>query len=97
MKFVTAHAGSDVFVGVVHEQKVVHLSKADETIPNTMIECLELGESFIEKVQRVLRNVQLEWMYALDDVQLLAPIPRPTKIFFASEKIMPITRKKWEA
>ncbi len=87
MKFVTAYAGSDVFVGVVHEQKVVHLSKADETIPNTMIECVELGELFIEKVQRVLERVQPEWTYELHDVQLLAPIPRPTKNIFASEKL----------
>ncbi|MCL6616560.1 MAG: fumarylacetoacetate hydrolase family protein [Anoxybacillus ayderensis] len=86
MKFVTAYAGSDVFVGVVHEQKVVHLSKADETIPNTMIECVELGELFIEKVQRVLERVQPEWTYELHDVQLLAPIPRPIKNIFCIGK-----------
>jgi len=86
MKFVTAYAGSDVFVGVVHENVIVHLSRADETIPNTMIECVELGESFIEKVERVLQNVHPEWTYALCDVQLLAPIPRPTKNIFCIGK-----------
>jgi 2-keto-4-pentenoate hydratase/2-oxohepta-3-ene-1,7-dioic acid hydratase in catechol pathway len=88
MKFVTAKHGERVFVGVVLEQTnmVVDLPKADETIPNVMLDCIALGDLFIHKVEQLLRTPKEEWMYRLENVQLLAPIPRPSKNIFCIGK-----------
>ncbi|MEH6888884.1 fumarylacetoacetate hydrolase family protein [Bacillus sp. JJ864] len=90
VRFVTAKTDEKVFVGVVDEtsQTVLHVREAQRkkgekvTIPITMLECIEQGESFITKVNEIV-----EWAkehgkgayYSLSEVKLLAPIPRPRK------------------
>jgi 2-keto-4-pentenoate hydratase/2-oxohepta-3-ene-1,7-dioic acid hydratase in catechol pathway len=88
MKFITAKYGERTFVGVVLEQTnmVIDLPKADATIPNSMIDCIALGDLFIHKVEPLVRVPKKEWMYPLEEVQLLAPIPRPSKNIFCVGK-----------
>lgn len=90
MNFVTAKKEEMVFVGVVDETltKVLHLQEAQQalmgkvSIPDTMIECIEAGEHFLEQAKEIVRMAnekQPIGQYQLDEVTLLAPIPYPRK------------------
>ncbi|QED47190.1 fumarylacetoacetate hydrolase family protein [Cytobacillus dafuensis] len=96
MKFVTAEKSSEIFVGLVNEAKtkILPLNKASEKksgskeFPETMLECIALGNIFIQKV-----NDLLDWADSDEDVflpiesiKLLAPIPRPSKNIFCVGK-----------
>lgn len=99
MKFVTAKDDKEVFVGLVNgsASKVLPLRRAEfkqsaeMTVPETMIECIELGEDFIEKTKSIAAWVQSnqledELSIPLNQVTLLAPIPRPKKNVFCVGK-----------
>jgi len=97
MKFVTAQLNGEVFVGVVNETetKVLPLQKADEKkngsseIPGSMVECISLGEAFIEKVRGLIDwavGNEEELFIPLKSAKLLAPIPRPLKNIFCVGK-----------
>jgi 2-keto-4-pentenoate hydratase/2-oxohepta-3-ene-1,7-dioic acid hydratase in catechol pathway len=91
MQFVTAKKEEKVFVGVVDEslQTVLNMREAQKamtgkvTIPITMAECIEAGETFIRQAERVIEWAKKQpdpiGQYAIEDVKLLAPIPRPRK------------------
>ncbi|WP_379970016.1 fumarylacetoacetate hydrolase family protein [Ectobacillus sp. sgz5001026] len=90
MNFVTAKKEETVFVGVMDETftKVLHLQEAQlalmgkVSIPNTMIECIEAGEDFLEQAKEIVHMAnekQPIGQYQLEEVTLLAPIPRPLK------------------
>lgn len=99
MKFVTVKHNHETFVGLVDqdESKVLLLNPAEEartgkrSFPSSMQECIDLGESFIEQVQ-----VLYDWVnsgghaaslyVSLEEVTLLAPIPRPNKNIFCVGK-----------
>ncbi|QIZ07080.1 fumarylacetoacetate hydrolase family protein [Priestia megaterium] len=99
MKFVTVEHNHETFVGLVDqdESKVLLLNSAEEartgerSFPSSMQECIDLGESFIEQVQ-----VLYDWVnsgghasslyVSLEEVTLLAPIPRPNKNIFCVGK-----------
>lgn len=101
MRFVTAETNGEIFVGVVQEDsyQVIHLRNAFQSInsdfnmPNTLIGCITLGDEFIKEVKYLLskfdsmqnHNVN-GYLFALDDVRLLAPIPRPLKNIFCVGK-----------
>ncbi|MFX3622462.1 MAG: fumarylacetoacetate hydrolase family protein [Ectobacillus sp.] len=91
MRFVTAKKEEKVFVGVVSEslETVLHLREAQKamkgkvTLPITMIECIEAGETFMEQAAEIARWAQEQeyppGLYSLKEVKLLAPIPKPRK------------------
>ncbi|MEH7304746.1 fumarylacetoacetate hydrolase family protein [Neobacillus drentensis] len=92
MKFVTVFYNDELFVGLVDqgETKVLLLNHAEEAMtgqksfPSSMLECIASGETFIQKVNGLLEWIQTsertESLYLpIDDVKLLAPIPRPSK------------------
>lgn len=90
MNFVTAKKEKMVFVGVMDESlsKVLHLQEAQlalmgkVSIPNTMIECIEAGEDFLEQAKEIVHMAnekQPIGQYQLEEVTLLAPIPYPRK------------------
>ncbi|MCP8968249.1 fumarylacetoacetate hydrolase family protein [Ectobacillus ponti] len=91
MKFVTAKHAERVFVGLADEQRqlVIHLREAQKAmsgkakLPITMIECLEKGEAFVREAAQIwswaLEQDEPAGSYALAEVKLLAPIPRPRK------------------
>jgi 2-keto-4-pentenoate hydratase/2-oxohepta-3-ene-1,7-dioic acid hydratase in catechol pathway len=99
MKFVTVQQNNESFVGVVNSEntKVLLLNPTEEasggssTFPTTMQECISLGDNFIDKVQGLLDWVetsrQAESFYlSIEEVTLLAPIPRPNKNIFCVGK-----------
>ncbi|KEK24856.1 fumarylacetoacetate hydrolase family protein [Bacillus gaemokensis] len=90
MRFVTVKREEKVFVGVVneYEQTVLHVREAQRqkgekiTIPITMLECIEQGNAFIEKVTEIVKwakENETTAYYSLTEVKILAPIPRPRK------------------
>ncbi|PHB22684.1 hypothetical protein COE80_19865 [Bacillus pseudomycoides] len=90
MRFVTVKKEEKVFVGIVdeYEEKVLHIREAQRqkgekiTVPITMLECIEKGNAFIEKVVEIInwaKENETTAYYPLQDVKILAPIPRPRK------------------
>lgn len=99
MKFVTAVLGSSPFVGLIDskEDKILLLSEAEKaikgqaTLPNTMIECIKMGEKFIQLVTEIKEGItnipnKETFFVSTKDVKLLAPIPRPEKNIFCIGK-----------
>jgi 2-keto-4-pentenoate hydratase/2-oxohepta-3-ene-1,7-dioic acid hydratase in catechol pathway len=99
MRFVTGEKEGIVFVGSVDEKitYVLDLHKAEEalegvsSIPSTLIECIELGDEFIQKARKLEKlilngNDGSKYLYKPNDVKLHAPIPRPTKNIFCVGK-----------
>ncbi|WP_369900695.1 fumarylacetoacetate hydrolase family protein [Bacillus manliponensis] len=97
MRFVTVKKADEVFVGVMDEelQRVLHMQKAqiemgqEMTIPEEMLLCIEQGETFFTKVNEVVKwtkENETKAYYSLKEVELLAPIPRPTKNIFCVGK-----------
>ncbi|MBO9128695.1 fumarylacetoacetate hydrolase family protein [Bacillus sp. 165] len=91
MRFITAKRQEKVFVGVIEETltTVLNLREAQKemagkvSLPITMLECIEAGEAFLSQVNEVIgwanEQQNLASRYLLDDVKLMAPIPRPRK------------------
>jgi 2-keto-4-pentenoate hydratase/2-oxohepta-3-ene-1,7-dioic acid hydratase in catechol pathway len=94
MKFVTAKDRQGVFIGTVHEsgEKVLALGRAQQkleginTFPETMHECIALGEEFLTKAHEISAVAGEELFLPLSEVSLLAPIPRPAKNIFCVGK-----------
>jgi 2-keto-4-pentenoate hydratase/2-oxohepta-3-ene-1,7-dioic acid hydratase in catechol pathway len=90
LKFVTAIHNEVKFVGLVNddETKVLPLNLTDQSIlPKTMLECITLGDAFIEEVNKILTSTSQELVYLpIKEVTLLAPIPRPEKNIFCVGK-----------
>ncbi|MCL6587715.1 MAG: fumarylacetoacetate hydrolase family protein [Anoxybacillus sp.] len=97
MRFVTAERHGTPVVGVVtKEERIIDLRLAEQTmkgtmtLPETLVECIALGEAFLETALELLQWVEAHpspnYIYPLADVRLLAPIPRPTKNIFCVGK-----------
>lgn len=98
MRFVTAEKDKTIFIGIVDDnlKKVVNLQLAEEmmtgksTIPTDLVECIEQEEVFLQKVEELNKLGKEfqhnQYVYDLDDVKLLAPIPRPRKNIFCVGK-----------
>lgn len=95
MKFVTYKLNGNSKVGVIDEQlkNVIDLQKAQNglfgknTIPLTMLECLQHSEGFLKDVCEVMENENNHmYCYSLADVEIQAPIPRPAKNIFCVGK-----------
>jgi 2-keto-4-pentenoate hydratase/2-oxohepta-3-ene-1,7-dioic acid hydratase in catechol pathway len=89
LKFVTAIHNEVQFVGLVNERETavlpLNLSK-ESNLPSTMVECIALGETFIEAVnQKETHSRELDYL-PIDEVTILAPIPRPEKNIFCVGK-----------
>ncbi len=87
MKLVTYLApASPPRLGAVAGERVYDLAGIaqanGEWLPSTMLEFLALGETGMERARKLLaRAAAMGWQSsALNDVQLLAPIPRPPKV-----------------
>lgn len=97
MKFVTAIIHNEQFIGLVQGEKIIDLRKAEQDIfelssfPNSLLECIKLGEKFIQNVKQIVDKINIEegsesYLYPMGDVKILAPIPRPTKNIFCVGK-----------
>lgn len=95
MRFVTAKIDNRGFIGLVDERltyvidlQSVAIELGVTSIPNTMIECIELGEEFLVTAKKIY-DYSLEhskYKYDAKEVKLLAPIPRPLKNIFCVGK-----------
>jgi 2-keto-4-pentenoate hydratase/2-oxohepta-3-ene-1,7-dioic acid hydratase in catechol pathway len=94
MKFVTAKDVNGMFVGVLDEtgDQVLPIGLAEQKLfgtnhcPEGMIDCISSGAQFIDYVQTVLNAATEELFIPLNSVELLAPIPRPSKNIFCVGK-----------
>lgn len=88
----------DQFIGVAVNggQQIIHLAdfersvKGTSTLPKEMIECIEMGEEFINRVNGLLNEADEDQLirssYSIDQLSFLAPIPRPLKNVFCIGK-----------
>lgn len=92
MKFVTAKGKSGEFIGVMNKEEkrvfsidvLSNKKHGKNNFPAKLIDCIAMGEPFISQVQKLV-----DWAYEnsfenslsepLEDITLLAPIPRPYK------------------
>lgn len=97
MIFVTAVIDGKASVGIVNElhNKVLPLHKAAERkygisdFPETMTECIALGEAFVNKVKDLLdwaESSEEDLYMPIEHVDILAPIPNPRKNIFCIGK-----------
>jgi 2-keto-4-pentenoate hydratase/2-oxohepta-3-ene-1,7-dioic acid hydratase in catechol pathway len=98
MKFVTAEQNGNIFVGiadtdqkvVIHLQAAEHVMRGEVTLPFSLLECIALGEIFIEKACKIKQWAETHfsdaYIYPFSNIRLLAPIPRPTKNVFCVGK-----------
>jgi 2-keto-4-pentenoate hydratase/2-oxohepta-3-ene-1,7-dioic acid hydratase in catechol pathway len=99
MKLATFKKESGQFIGIVNAvgTHVLPLREAYEkmggetTIPADMLEAISMGELFYHEAEKTLQwvnenNLDSELFIPLDSVELLAPIPRPSKNIFCVGK-----------
>lgn len=73
-------------IGVFEEGRYLDVvALGDPTVPDSMIEVLEGGAEALDKIRGVVANTSADaHSYDPDDVELLAPVPRPGKIIHTS-------------
>ncbi len=98
LKFITGQTESLPFVGVLidGDRTVVDLHKAEqvmdrqEVIPGSMLEALNMGSMFIKRTEEILSWIETQqdrpYCSDVEEVKLLAPIPRPAKNIFCIGK-----------
>lgn len=99
LKFVTMKKEQELMVGLADAdtKKILPLNQAAEqrtgkkVFPSSLADCIALGESFIEMVDDLVDWVQtndkVQSLYIpIEEVTLLAPIPRPSKNIFCVGK-----------
>lgn len=95
MRFATAIYENEEFVGLVSDdgKEILNLSKASKVnhlpLPATLAECISEGNVFLEKVtvlRELLEKESQECYLSMDQVKLLAPIPKPQKNIFCVGK-----------
>ena len=93
----TAIIHNEPFVGLLHEEKIIDIHKAEQVIfemtsfPNTLVECVALGDKFVQNVKQIVDKLKdadrvESYVYARSDVTILAPITRPAKNIFCVGK-----------
>ncbi|MBT2694343.1 fumarylacetoacetate hydrolase family protein [Bacillus sp. ISL-55] len=99
MKFATYKNDSGQFIGIVNGERtrVLPLREAYEkmggetAIPADMLEAISMGEVFYQEAEKTVQwvsenNLDGELYIPLESVELLAPIPRPSKNIFCVGK-----------
>ncbi len=94
MKFVTVKDQDSEFIGLVDESenRVLPLKRAwqarfgNHDFPETLLDGIEMGKEFTDKVQQLVETVTVEAYLPLDSLTLLAPIPTPRKNIFCVGK-----------
>ncbi len=92
MRLVTYRASVEdaAQLGVIEDQMVVDVARLGAAcgveLPNSMLDFIDLSSPGIEVLKELLEAKRSRWpagtAWALDDVKLLAPIPRPRKNIF---------------
>lgn len=78
MRFVTVKYNEREFIGIKENDKIIDLSFLD--LPNTLIECIQMENEFIEKINRLSEiDIPSENLFKIEELEILAPIPRPLR------------------
>ncbi|MFD1357227.1 fumarylacetoacetate hydrolase family protein [Fictibacillus halophilus] len=91
MKLVSAVQKGDQFIGIVKDDAVINVSalaaSVGKEIPQTLLKAIQQGEEFTSTVNDLVNQVKAaDYTYPLEEVHLLAPIPRPSKNVFCIGK-----------
>jgi 2-keto-4-pentenoate hydratase/2-oxohepta-3-ene-1,7-dioic acid hydratase in catechol pathway len=95
MNLVTVKINEKECIGIAEDNYVLHLKAAevslfgDSIVPDSMLEAIDLGEVFINRVKEILENLPLndrQHYYPITELKLLAPIPIPRKNVFCVGK-----------
>lgn len=96
MKFVTVSYKESVLTGMLIDNRIVDICKAEEKlfhtseIPSSMIELIENYEESSEKLAAIhtwgQKSPTGEGIYSVEEIKWLAPIPRPRKNIFCVGK-----------
>lgn len=78
--------GETTIGGLVGDRLIDLVAASDGALPSRMIEFLERGDEAMQSARRLLEGADGSGAagYALDEVELLAPVPRPGKIIHTS-------------
>ncbi len=78
--------GENTIGGLVGDRLIDLVAASDGALPSRMIEFLEHGDEAMQSARRLLEGADGSGAaaYALDEVELLAPVPRPGKIIHTS-------------
>lgn len=78
--------GENTIGGLVGDRLIDLVAASDGALPSRMIEFLEQGDEAMQSARRLLEEADGSGAaaYALDEVELLAPVPRPGKIIHTS-------------
>ncbi len=86
MKFATVQIDDRVTIALVLGDKLLDLQTAINQFPATMLEFIQQGEQFLDRINQFIEEGSQEYTVRLDEVRILAPIPRPTKNIFCVGK-----------
>ncbi len=77
MKLISFHQGDHTRIGILNDSGVVDVNRAKSELPTDMAALLALGD----EAQTVLHTIEDQTAdFALEDVHLTSPVPRPGKI-----------------
>jgi 2-keto-4-pentenoate hydratase/2-oxohepta-3-ene-1,7-dioic acid hydratase in catechol pathway len=98
MRLATAQLHGRTFIGLIMEEnKILDIQRAEKKLfdltsaPQTVIECIEMGEKFINHLKQLelwvkKSNETESYLYSFSDIKWLAPIPNPRKNIFCVGK-----------
>lgn len=92
MKFVTARLHDDEFIGMIQGEKAIHINKIAKElfqtdIPTNMISFIEHFHYFEHIIKEIIEEKGHDaFSYSIEETEILAPIPRPSKNVFCVGK-----------
>ena len=98
--------GANTIGGLVGDRLIDLVAASKGALPSRMIEFLEQGDEAMQSARRLLEGADTSGAnaYALDEVELLAPVPRPGKIMHTScnfgkhlEELATWSAPEWQA
>ena len=80
---------NEIKIGIVINDghDVIDLSIASPDLPRRMNELINLGKRGLNKIDTIVSNPPSNSLYQFNDLELLAPIPKPTRNIFCSSFI----------
>jgi 2-keto-4-pentenoate hydratase/2-oxohepta-3-ene-1,7-dioic acid hydratase in catechol pathway len=91
MKFVSAVNIDKPFIGVVRAEQIINVTeiaaRLEKDFPASLLEGITSGEDFLTQIEELARSEEARnHTYSTNEVNLLPPIPRPTKNVFCIGK-----------
>ena len=84
MRFATILHNKETLPALVSKDGLMVMPLSKE-FPSSLLSCIEQGSSFLDKATSFVQSEEKPWI-PLEEVELLAPIPRPSKNIFCIGK-----------